>query len=389
MASLVLYKAGRYLIYDVLFMLTLELFEVSVSIATIATTASVEAYGVSSFYAALLLFIAAFYVPAIVLFWRQPQTRKRRVLFHIISIAHITLSVAASTHADLRGYPLGNNPAQILLLVSSICAFLCDQLIYHVHVRITPPERKLPKRYEPVVATSQHESRGSSFQEATAGTEATVELTNSHRCGFLAALFAEQADTAAVSGNGGQGRFQQQQDRPKVAANDQGGMDSSLPLFSSPIKYWCSPNRPRRQVKHLRVLVAYNVVTFSISGLTALAFTSTPSFRGSCYPQIPLAWASMLFTFLVVALIWCRGSADRRLGPHLKLGSAVLAAAWSFSVLTPIVALCGCETPGESKEPFSYLIFGVYLGLLFLLLLYYTGLENSLFFQRRVLAERG
>lgn len=82
----------------------------------------------------------------------------------------------------------------------------------------------------------------------------------------------------------------------------------------------------------------------------------------------------MLFTFLVVALIWRRGSADRRLGPHFQLGSAVLAAAWSFSVLTPALALCGCVAVAPistwSDEPFLLSIFFVYLGLLAFLLFY-------------------
>ncbi|EJT75198.1 hypothetical protein GGTG_05135 [Gaeumannomyces tritici R3-111a-1] len=78
---------------------------------------------------------------------------------------------------------------------------------------------------------------------------------------------------AEISGNGGQGRFQQQQDQPDITANNQGSTDNSLPLFSSPIKYWCSPNRHRRQVQLLHILIAYNVVTFPLSGLTALAST--------------------------------------------------------------------------------------------------------------------
>lgn len=198
----------RHPIYNVLFMLVLELFEVSLSIAIIAITASAGAYGASSFFAALVLFIAAFYMPTTVLFWRQPQTRKRRVLFQIISITHIILSVAAITHSILRGYFFEYYPAQLFFLPCSGVVFLCDQLVYHLHVRVTPPERKLPKRYEPVVATSQHEPRGSSSQEVTAGTEATVELTDSQRRGILAALFAEQDGMAAISANGGQGRFQ-------------------------------------------------------------------------------------------------------------------------------------------------------------------------------------
>ncbi|KAL8393227.1 hypothetical protein RB595_003136 [Gaeumannomyces hyphopodioides] len=354
---------------SVRYLLVLELCEVSVSIASIETTASAGAYAASFFYAALTLFIAAFYAPATVLFWRQPQTRKRRVLFQIISIAHIILSITTATHSILHE----QFPSPLFVLLSSGLAFLWEQWVYYFDVRLAPPERKLPERYEPVVATSQHEPRGSSSQEATAGTEASVELTDSHGRGFLAALFAEQDDMAAISGNDGQARFQQQrqQDQSDVAANDQGSTDSSLPLFSSPIKYWCSPNRHPRQVRHLGILIACNVVTFPLSGLTALAFTHKPFFHWYFYPQIPLAWISMLFTFLVVALIWRRGSADRRLGPHLQLGSAVLAAAWSFSVLTPTLAMCGCAAVAPwHGEPFLFLIFGVYLGLLFLLFFY-------------------
>ncbi|KAL8341209.1 hypothetical protein RB598_003248 [Gaeumannomyces tritici] len=368
-------------------MLTLELYAALLSIVVIDITAREGAYDVSSFYAALVLFIAAFYMPTMVLFWRQPQTRKRRVLFQIISIAHIILSIAAMTYSVRvqRGYSSINTDPRLPILIGSGTAFLHNQWVYHSYVRVTLPERKLPRRYEPVVATSQHEPRGSSLQEVTAGIRATAELTDNHGCGFLAALFAEQDDMAEISGNGGQGRFQprpqqqQQQDQPDITANNQGSTDNSLPLFSSPIKYWCSPNRHRRQVQLLHILIAYNVVTFPLSGLTALASTYKSYFHVSCYSQVPLAWISMLFTFLAIALIWRRGSADRRLGPHLKLGSAVLAAAWSFSIPTPFLALCDCVAvaPTWRDHPILYVLFAVYSILLFLLLIYARVLFND------------